>query len=149
MQVLQTRRAESGSQIAPNWPKIEKMTMTSQFVNMTSSQIFLTLLCFSCQGLVTGPSFMSISPLVLELLQFSFIRNWAEIQKSEIPPFNFLPNIWRLQWVKDITFGMNVSNEMLLNAAKCQGYSFNRLWVTKGKPPAGWVNLTTTIPHQD
>ena len=27
----------------------------------------------------------------------------------------------------------NICNEMLLNAAKCQGYSFNRFWVIKGK----------------
>ena len=26
---------------------------------------------------------------------------------------------------------------MLLNAAKCQGYSFYRLWVIKGKPTGG------------
>ena len=37
-----------------------------------------------------------------------------------------LPNIWRLRRVRDIKFGTNVSNEMLLNAAKCQGYSFYR-----------------------
>ena len=35
-------------------------------------------------SLVTGSSFMSISLLVLELWQFSFIRAWPEIQKSEI-----------------------------------------------------------------
>ena len=41
------------------------------------------------------------------------------------------PNIWRLGWVRDTKFYTNVSNKMLLNAAKCQGYSF---WVTKEKP---------------
>ena len=35
-----------------------------------------------------------------------------------------LPNIWRLEWVRDTKFGMDVSKKMLLNAAKCQGYSF-------------------------
>ena len=34
---------------------------------------------------------MSISSLVLELWQFTFIRNWPEIQKSEIPPSDFCP----------------------------------------------------------
>ena len=29
---------------------------------------------------------------------------------------------------------MDVFNEMLLNAVKCQGYSFYRFWVIKGKP---------------
>ena len=31
-------------------------------------------------------------------------------------------------------FGTNVSNRMLLNAAKFQGYSFYRFCVIKGKP---------------
>ena len=44
------------------------------------------------------------------------------------------PNIWRLEQVRDIKFGTNVSNEMLLNATKCQGYSFYRLWVFKRNP---------------
>ena len=35
-----------------------------------------------------------------------------------------LPNIWRLEWVRGTKFGMDVSKKMLLNAAKCQGYSF-------------------------
>ena len=35
-----------------------------------------------------------------------------------------LPNIWRLESVKNTKFGTNVSNKMLLNAAKTQGYSF-------------------------
>ena len=35
-------------------------------------------------SLVTGPSFMPISSLILELWQFSFIRDWPEIQKLVI-----------------------------------------------------------------
>ena len=34
-------------------------------------------------------------------------------------PVCVLPNIWRLGQVRDTTFGTNVSNRMLLNAAKC------------------------------
>ena len=48
-----------------------------------------------------------------------------------------LPNIWRLGRVMDTKFGRNVSNETLLNAAKCQGYCFYRFWATKGKPTVG------------
>ena len=48
-----------------------------------------------------------------------------------------LPNVWRLLRVMDTKFGTNVSNRMLLNAAKFQGYSFYRLWVIKGKPTGG------------
>ena len=39
-------RSESGFRIAPDWPKIEKMKMTSQFADITLSQ-FLLLFCFS------------------------------------------------------------------------------------------------------
>ena len=50
--ILQTMDPEFGFQIVRNWSEIEKMTMTSQFVDMTSSSIFLTLFCFSCQTLL-------------------------------------------------------------------------------------------------
>ena len=47
-------------------------------------QVFkFTLSCVCC------PCFMSISPLLLKLWQFSLIRDWPEIWKSEIPPSEF------------------------------------------------------------
>ena len=46
---------------------------------------------FLLSSLVIGPNFMSISPLVLELSQFSFIRDWPEIRKSKISPSEFYP----------------------------------------------------------
>ena len=45
-----------------------------------------------------------------------------------------LLNMWRLGRFRETGFGTDVFNEMLLNAAKCQGYSFYRFWVIKGKP---------------
>ena len=60
-------RRESGFWIAPDWPQIEKMTMRSQFVDMTSSSNNLDIVLFLLSSLVTGPSFMSVSLLVLEL----------------------------------------------------------------------------------
>ena len=41
----------------------------------------------------------------------------------------------------------NVSNKMLLNAAKCQGYIFYRFSVIKEKPTRG-VNLSHPQPTQ-
>ena len=58
-------------------------------------------------SLVTSPIFMSTSSLVVELWQFYFIRHWPEL----------IPNIWRLERIKDTKFGSNVPNKMLLNAA--------------------------------
>ena len=65
--------------------------MTSQFFDMRSRSNFFDVVLFLLSSLVTGPSFMSISPLVLELWQFFFIRDWPEIRKSETLPSEFCP----------------------------------------------------------
>ena len=65
--------------------------MTSKFANMTSSWNFLDVAVFLLSSLVTGPSFMPISWLVVELRQFSFITDWPEIQKQEIHLSQFFP----------------------------------------------------------
>ena len=43
----------------------------------------------------------------------------------------------RLGRVRNTKFGTNVFNKMLLNAAKCHGYSFYRLQGIKGKSMGG------------
>ena len=80
-------------------------------------------------SLVTGPSVMSISSLVLELWQFSFIRHWPEIQKSDITLSGFCP-------ISGDRRELGIPNlpQMLPNVAKCQGYSFNCFWLIEGKP---------------
>ena len=65
------------------------MTKTSQFADMTSSSNFFDVVVFFLSSLVTGPSFMSTSLLILELWQFFFMRDWTKIRKSEIPPSEF------------------------------------------------------------
>ena len=55
-----------------------------------------------------------------------------------------LPDIWRLGPVRDTKFGTNVSNKMLLNAAKCQGYSLYRFWVVNR-----WSKDTHLPPRVD
>ena len=49
-------------------------------------------------------------------------------------PVWVLCNIWRLGRVRNTKFDTDVSKKMLLNAVKCQGYSFYRFWVNKAKP---------------
>ena len=107
--------------------------MTSQFRDMTSSLIFWRYFVFLSR-LITGRIFMSISSLVLELWPFSFMKDCQQIFKSEVPPVWLMSIIWILGRVKDTKFGKNISNKMLPNAAKCQGYSFYHFWVTKRKP---------------
>ena len=77
----------------------------------------------------------------VSLVNFSywskFIRDLPEIWKPGNTPVWVLLNIWRLGQVRDTNFGRDVSNEILVNAAKCQrlqGYSFYHFWVIKGKP---------------
>ena len=98
---MQTLYPESGFRTAPSWPKMKKMTMTSQFSNMTSSSNFFDLVLFLLSILVTSLSFMSISPLVLE---FSFIRDWLEIRKSEIPLSEFcgISADWGKLWIQNL-----------------------------------------------
>ena len=58
------------------------------------------------------------------------------------------PNIWRLGRVRNTYFDTNVSTKMLLNAAKCQGYSFYRFWFINGKPARTGVGGKNTPPTQ-
>ena len=101
---MQTLYPESGLRTAPNWPKIRKMTMTSQFSDMTSMSIFFDVALFLLSNLVTGPSFMSISSPVLELWQFSFIRDWPESRKLEIPLSEFcsVSGDWDKLWILNL-----------------------------------------------
>ena len=121
------------------------MTMTSQFVDMTSWLNFFDVVLFRLSNLVTGPSFMAISSLVLELWQFFYkelTRN-PEIRNTAVWR---LPNIWVFRRVKDTKFGTNVSNKISRNAAKCQDYSFYRFWVIKGKLTRGGGARITALP---
>ena len=60
-------------------------------------------------------------------------------------PIWILPDIWRLEWVRDTKLGTNFSNETLLNDPKCQCYSFYRFWVIKGKTTDGVKPPSTHI----
>ena len=60
--------------------------MKSQFHNMTSQSTLFDVAVFFFSNLITGLRFMSVSWLVLELWQFSFLKHWPEIRKSEISP---------------------------------------------------------------
>ena len=68
---------------------------------------------------------------VMTIFFYKGLTRTPEIGNTHVLVF---PNIWRLGGVLDTKFGTNVSNRMLLNAAKFQGYSFYRFWVIKGKP---------------
>ena len=133
---------ESSLRTAPNLPKIRKMT--------TDVALFLL------SSLVTDPSFMSISSLVLELWQFSFIRNWPEIRKSEIPPSESCPisGDWAELWIPNLTWmSLRECYWMLQNV---QGYRFYRFWVINRKPtgvflvkPRLWLKMLIRVCFRD
>ena len=127
------------SKLAVNWKSHNDVIIFLHDVIIN----FFDAVLFLLSSLVTGPSFMSISLQVLELWQFPFIRDWPEICKSEmhLSLVWVLVNIWRLAQVRNTKFATNVSNKMLLNAAKWQGYSYYRFWVIKGKPTGGQPRL--------
>ena len=63
--------------------------MVSQFADMTSSSNFFGVDFFDLSSLVTGPSFMSILPLVLELCYKGLTRSLEmEIHLSEFCPIS-------------------------------------------------------------
>ena len=126
--------------LAINWKNNIDVTIYQHDVIFKNFSRCLILLI----KLVTGPSLMSISLPVLELWQF-FIRDWPGILILEIPPFWVLPNIWRLGRVRDPKYGTNVSNELLLCDAKCQGYRFYRFYVIIAKL-TGELKLPPPLP---
>ena len=71
--------------------KSEKLQWRHNLRTWRTSSYFFGVVLFLLSSLVNVPSFVSISLLVLELWQFSFISDWPEILKSEIPPSEFCP----------------------------------------------------------
>ena len=87
---------------------------------------------------------MSISLLVMELWQFSFIRGWQEIQILEIPSSEF----WQISghWGE-----LGISNFTGMSIMKCYWMlqntrvsAFYRFWVIKGKSTVGIKLLPLT-----
>ena len=94
-----------------------------------------------------------------EIMTIFFYKGLNRNPEIGNTPVWVLANIWRLGRVIDTKFGTNVSNRMLLNPAKFQGYSFYRFWVIRGKPTGGLkrhphhtqirVNLHTSARYGD
>ena len=106
-----------------NWVTIFDMTSSSSFFTL-----FYFLVKFTCWSkfhvnIITGSRVMII---------FFYKRLTRNLEIGNTPVW-VLPNIWRLGQVRDTKFDTDVSNEMLLNTAECQIYSFHRLWVIKVK----------------
>ena len=84
---------------------------------------------FLLSSLVTGPSFMSISSLVLELWQFSFIRDWPKIRKSEIPPSVFCPvsGDWSKLGIPNLAWMSLMKCYWIIQKARVTAYTVSEL----------------------
>ena len=140
---------ESGLETAPNWPKIGKMTMTSHISEMTSTSHFLGVFFVSLVNFRYWSKFhvnIIIGSGIMTIFFYKGLTWKPEIGNTPVWVF---PNIWRLGRVMDTKFDTNVSNRMLLNATKFQGYSFYLFWVIEGKPTCwggGGVKLSRPPP---
>ena len=77
---------------------------------------------------------VNIMTAVMKIFAYKGLTRNLEIVNT---PDWVLLSILRLGYVRDTEFGSNVSNKMLLNALKYQGYGFYSFWVIKGKPTGG------------
>ena len=87
-------------------------------------------------SIITGSGIMTIY----------FYKGLTRNPEIENTPVWVLRNIWRLEQIMDAKFGPNISNRMLLNASKFQGYSFYRFWVIKGEPTGGGGGIKLLPP---
>ena len=99
---------------------------------------FFDVVLFLLSSLVTCPSFMSISLLVLELWTFSFIRDWPEIWLSEIPSeFCPISGDWGDLRISNLTRMFLIKYIWMLRNASVIAFTVS--WVIKGKPKWGGV----------
>ena len=113
------------SKFAVNWKSHNSVTIS----DIKSSSIFFDFVSFLLSSLVTDPSFMSISSLVLELWQFSFIRDWPEIRKSEIPPSEFCPisGDWGKLWIPNLARMSLIECYWMLQNARVTAFTVSEL----------------------
>ena len=103
------------SKLAINWKNDNDVTTFRKFIKFFSPYS-ISLVKFSY-----WPKFhVNIMAGVTKFFDYKGLTRNLEIVNT---PVWVLPSILRLGQVRDTEFGTNVSNKMLLNAPKCQGYS--------------------------
>ena len=74
------------SELPPNYHKLEKWQWLIIVWYDVIVNFFFDGVLFLLLSLVIDPGFLSVSSLVVELSQFSYVRDWPEIRNSEVPP---------------------------------------------------------------
>ena len=116
------------SKLVINWKNSNDVTI---FRHDVSSRFFDAVL-FLLSSWVTGPSFMSISSLVLELGQFSFISDWPEMRKLKIPLSNkMLLNDWMLLHLSESPARVTVSSIISRSPISCLSLNSNYIVSSK------------------
>ena len=140
-EILHSVHPESNFWIAPVCSYIDKMTVISQFMNILSSPSFLTLSCLFFLSLVTGPSFIPISLPVLELSQFSFIKDWPEIWKLEIPSFEYclISRYWGKVGIAHLVWIFLITCYWMMQNVKITVFAVVKL--LREKHRNSWMNL--------
>ena len=104
------------SKLAKNPKNGNDVTIFRHDVNIN----FFDVVLFLLSRLVIGPSFMSISSLVMKLWQFSFIRDLPEIWKSEIPSSEFFPvsGDWGEWWIPNLAWIFLIECYLMLHNSR-------------------------------
>ena len=119
--------------------------MTPQISGMTSSSFFWY--CFISLVKVSYWSNFYVSIITGSgVMTISFYKGLTRNSEIGNTPVWVMLNIWILGQVKNTKYGTDVSNKMLLNDAKCQGYSFYHFWVIKRKPTRGGGSKISPLP---
>ena len=146
--------ADSASGIRP--PDCSKLAKNLKSDNdVTISWHDVIVKCF-WRGFVSLVKFSYLSKFHVNIgtgsgiLAIFFYKGLTRNPEIENTPVWVLPNIWRVGWFMDTKFVANVSNKILRNAAKFQGYRFYRFWVIKGKSTGGGGNYPSPpLSHND
>ena len=121
--VLQAMCPESRFQNARNWPWHHR-------------QLFLSGFCFPWEVyLLVQVSYQYHHWWQYDnwLMTIFLHKKLARNPEIENTSSWVLPNILRLEQFREIDFGTNVFNKMLLNVSACQGYIFYCFWIIKEK----------------
>ena len=103
-------------------------------------QFFLTLFCFSCQVWLLAQIPCQYHHWFWSYENFLYKGLTRNPELGNTPVW-VLHDIFTLGRVMNTKLGTIVSNEMLLNAANCQGYSFYCFWIIKRKQTGDNITL--------
>ena len=143
---MQTIHPDSGSGLPQISHKLEKWQWNH---NLPAWRHHHHFFCFVfCFFDVIGPSFISISSLVLKLGQFTFIRDWPEIRKSGIPLSEFCPisGDWSKLGIPNMAWASLIKCYWKMQNARVTAFTFSEL-LTKNQQGGG-VELPL-FPHPD